>query len=77
MCSLDVFNAAGSVAGRDLILGNNSFDMNMVYCNLLSDVSVLEPYRRPRNFDAANTSSVFVLGSPKTPCQYFEELTQH
>ena len=62
MCSLDAFDAAGSVAGGDLILGNNSFEMNMVWCNLLSDVSVLEPYKRPRNFDAANTSSVFLLG---------------
>ena len=66
MCSLYVFDAAGSVAGRDLILGNNSFDMNMVWCNLLSDLSVLEPHRRQQNFDAANTSSIFVLGSPKT-----------
>ena len=65
MCSLDVFDATGSVVGRDLILGNNSFDMNMVRYNLLSDVSVLEPFRRPRNIDAAYTSSVFVLGSPK------------
>ena len=66
MCSLDAFDAVGLVAGRDLILGNNSFEMNMVWCNLLSDVTVLKPYRRPRSFDAVNTSSFFLLGSPKT-----------